>query len=309
MKTLTFQQSEPERLDAVVTRGLNLTRSQIQKHITSGKILVNGAMANSRTRVDDSMTITYDPTILTVPEKTGVLPSFDVLFENSDVLVINKPAGVLVHDAEGSREFTLVDALIKQEPQIADVGDKQERAGLVHRLDKFTSGVMIVAKTQEAFEHLKSQFKNRLTEKHYTALVMGQLSEPSGTIDFPIERSKNTGRMAARSHVEGGRSAITHYDTIKAYPHHTLLDVNIETGRTHQIRVHFFAIDHPVVGDTLYRQRGVKPMNIPTEGRAGGRLFLHARSLSITLPDGERKTFEAPLPKELERVLEEIPKL
>ena len=302
MKQLLFEQSEPERLDVIVTRELDITRSQIQKHIKSGNILVNGEAANSRTRVDDSMTITYDPTILEKGEKTGTLPSFEILFENDDVLVINKPAGVLVHDAEGSNEFTLVDALIKQYPQIAQVGDKKERAGLVHRLDKFTSGVMIVAKTQEVFEHLKAQFKNRLTQKHYTALITGTLSEPSGTIDFPIERSKSTGRMAARPHAESGRPAITHYDTITAYPHHTLLDVNIETGRTHQIRVHFFAIDHPIVGDTLYRQRGVKPMDI-------GRLFLHARELTITLPDGQEKIFEAPLPVELERVLEDIPKL
>ena len=302
MKTINFTQSEPERLDVVVTRELQLSRSQIQKYIKSGSILVNGEHATSRTQVDDSMVITYDPNILQSPEKKGELPPFDVIFENEDVLVINKPAGVLVHDAEGSNEFTLVDSLIKRYPQIANVGDKKERAGLVHRLDKFTSGVMIVAKTQAAFTHLKDQFKNRLTEKHYTALVMGTLPESSGTIDFPIERSKNTGRMAARSHTEGGKPAITHYDTIKAYPHHTLLDVNIETGRTHQIRVHFFALDHPVAGDTLYRQRGIKPMEID-------RLFLHARSLTVTLPDGERQTFEAPLPKELEEVLETIPKL
>ncbi len=300
MKPLLFDQSEPQRLDKFATQALELSRSQIQKAIKAGHILVNDEPANARTLVDASMTVTYDPAILSKPEKTGDLPTFDVLFENDDAVVINKPAGVLVHEAEQSTEFTLVDALIDRWPQIAEVGDDPKRAGLVHRLDKFASGVMIIAKTQAAFDHLKTQFQDRLTTKRYTVLVHGQLSLPSDTIDFPIARSKTTGRMAAKPNGKEGKRAVTHYDTIKAYPHHTLVDVNIETGRTHQIRVHFFAMDHPVVGDTLYRQRGVKPMEI-------GRLFLHARELTIALPDGQEQTFTAPLPEKLETVLETIP--
>lgn len=302
MKYLPFNSSEPQRLDTFATQYLTLSRSQIQKAIKAKRILVDGDPANARTLVDASMTVTYDPAILSKPKKTGDLPTFEILFENDNVVVINKPARVLVHEAEASSEFTLVDALVDRWPQIAQVGDDPKRAGLVHRLDKFASGVMIVAKTQAAFDHLKKQFQDRLTTKRYTVLVHGELSLASDTIDFPIARSKTTGRMAAKPTGKGGKQAITHYDTITAYPHHTLVDVRIETGRTHQIRVHFFAIDHPVVGDTLYRQRGVKPMEI-------GRLFLHARELTITLPDGEEKIFVTELPGELEQVLEEIPKL
>ncbi|MBT4857213.1 RluA family pseudouridine synthase [Candidatus Uhrbacteria bacterium] len=302
MKTFTSDQPEPERLDKLATTELGITRSQVQKLIKAEKILVDDKPANARTMIDSSMVMSYDPTILDAVEKVGEMPVFEILFENEEMVTINKPAGVLVHEAETSTEFTLVDALLCKWPEIATVGDDAKRAGLVHRLDKHASGIMVVAKTQEAFDHLKTQFKDRLVKKNYTVLVHEKLSQESGTIDFPISRSKTSGRMAARSKVDDGKKAVTHYDTIKAYPHHTLLDVNIETGRTHQIRVHFFAMDHPVVGDTLYRQRGVKPMDI-------GRLFLHARKLRITIPNGEEKTFEAPIPKELEDVLDTIPKL
>jgi len=185
---------------------------------------------------------------------------------------------------------------------VKKVGDDEKRAGIVHRLDKFTSGVLITAKTQKAFEHLKAQFKERKTTKEYTALVHGTMPKPYDTITLTIGRSKSTGKMAARPESQGGKSAITHYEVVDQFPHHALLNVKIETGRTNQIRAHMFAIKHPIVGDPLYKQRDQKLMNID-------RIFLHSRELTITLPSGETKTFTAPIPKKLKEVLKSIPKL
>lgn len=303
MPTLKFSTEKPERLDKIVTNFLPISRSQIQKAIKAGQILVDGKIQPAKFLVDESREITFEDTLVKPKKVFAFLPvKLDILYEDNDVMVINKPAGLLVHETETDSEPTLVDALIAHDPAIEDVGDKRERAGLVHRLDKATSGVLIVAKTQTAFEHLKTQFKNRKTIKHYTALVVGIMEKPHDTINFPIGRSKITGRMAARPTSQEGRVAITHYDVIEQFPHHALLNVKIDTGRTHQIRAHMFAIGHPVVGDTLYRQKGKTPMDI-------GRLFLHARELIIELPSGERKTFTVPLPKELEKVLNDIPKL
>ncbi|MBU1126074.1 MAG: RluA family pseudouridine synthase [Patescibacteria group bacterium] len=303
MHTLKFSTEKPERLDKVVAGTLPLSRTQVQKAIKNGQILVDGQIVPVKHLITDESKVTFDDALVKPKKLTNFPPAvLDILYEDDDVIVINKPAGLLVHKTETSDEPTLVDALVAHDEKIAEVGDSRDRAGLVHRLDKGTSGVLITAKTQEAFEFLKSQFKNRETEKHYTALVVGKMEKDHDIIDFPIERSKTTGRMAARPSSQGGREAITNYDVIKRFPHQTLLDVKIDTGRTHQIRAHMYAIGHPIVGDTLYRNKGVKPMAI-------GRQFLHARQLTITLPSGKKKTFSAPVPRELKEVLELIPKL
>lgn len=303
MESLSLEQSEPTRLDKAVSNTLEVSRSKVQRAIEAGQILVNGEKVTSHVKVGPKDQIEYDPVILEPKKKSDAPPPpLEVLFENDDVLVVNKAAGVLVHETDTSTEPTLVDSLIAYDSSIASVGDDPRRAGLVHRLDKAASGVMIVAKTNEAFEYLKTQFQGRIAKKKYTVLVRGTMEDAVGQITFSIARSKSHGRMAAKPESQGGKPALTRYEVVKQYPHHALLDVAIETGRTHQIRAHMFAIDHPVVGDTLYRQRGVKPRDI-------GRIFLHARELKITLPSGEEKTFSAPLPKELQQVLEDIPKL
>ena len=160
----------------------------------------------------------------------------------------------------------------------------------------FIAGVMVVARNERAHSHLKDQFKQRLTDKHYTALVLGKVAEPYGTINFPIARSSTRSRMAARPLSQAGKEAITHYEVIQRFTSSTLLDISIETGRTHQIRAHVFALGHPVAGDKLYLRRDLKPLKID-------RLFLHASKLGITLPNGERQTFVAPLPDELTQAL------
>ena len=303
MKTISITHEQTGRIDKVLAELLSISRTKVAKAIKDDQILVDGNKVNASFLVEAGQVVSY-PAALTAPRKKiqHEVPILDILFEDDDVIVVNKPAGLLVHSTETSDEQTLVDGLIAYSPAIKGVGDKTERAGLVHRIDKATSGILIVAKNQAAFDHLKVQFKERKTKKFYTALVRGKMEKDHDTIDFVIQRSKTTGRMAARPPSQGGKKAITHYDVLERFPHHTLLDVQIETGRTHQIRTHMYAIGHPVVGDTLYRQKGIKPMGI-------GRLFLHARELTITLPSGEEKTFSAPLPADLKKVLEDIPKL
>ncbi len=303
MKTLKLKNEAPERLDKVIAELLDLSRSKIVKMIEKGDILVDDEKANKKTLVSIENKIKYHiekPKRQLFKKQKPV--ELDVIFEDDDVLVVNKQAGLLVHPTEISTDTTLRDALVARNRKVKKVGDDERRAGIVHRLDKFTSGVLITAKTQEAFEHLKQQFKDRKTTKKYTALVHGTMPKPHDTITLPIARSKQTGKMAARPESQGGKSAITHYDVIEQFPHHALLDVRIETGRTNQIRAHMFAIKHPIVGDPLYKQRDQKLMNID-------RIFLHARELTITIPSGEKKTFTAPLPDKLEEVLKSIPKI
>lgn len=302
MKQIHAKNTSPERIDKVLAEELNLSRSKIQSLIKNGDVLVNNESVVPKHLVTENDVIHID-TEKAFPKKTiHPAPDLEVIYEDDDVVVINKPANLLVHETEVSDEPTLVDGLIKLHKETAEVGDKKERAGLVHRLDKPASGVLITAKTQEAFRYLKNQFKNRAVKKVYTVLVHGTMEVDHDTISMPISRAKTSGRMASKPVSQGGKEAITHYDVIHQYPHHALLRVQIETGRTHQIRSHFFALEHPVVGDTLYKQKQQKLLDI-------GRIFLHASELTITLPSGEEKTFVAPLPKELETVLEEIPKI
>lgn len=298
MKTFIATNEESGRLDSIAAELSGLSRSKIAKAIKDGLVLLNGekALVKSPTKAGDKVEV--DDSLYVVIERDRTPGTLNVLYEDNDVVVINKPAGLLVHDAPGNTESTLVDTLVARYPEIAQVGES-DRPGIVHRLDKEASGVLIIAKTQPAYEFLKQQFMDRDTEKRYTVLVEGELEKPQDTINFSIERSTAHGRMAAKPPSQGGKEAITHYVVSKKFTHHTLCDVLIETGRTHQIRVHFFALNHPVVGDTLYRMRGHKVRDI-------GRLFLHARELTINLPSGERQTFTAPIPVELERVLEDV---
>lgn len=300
MKRISLKNVDQKRIDVALTEALKISRAKAQKLIVQGAIFVDGIQATGHQIVTKEQKVTIDetkPNNEKAPEK--VLPALDILYEDADVVVLNKPARLLVHPTSSSTEVTLVDALKNHIPNLKEVGDDKERSGIVHRLDKDASGVMIVAKTREAFAHLKEQFRRRANEKRYTVLVMGSVIDDAGTITFPIARSKTKARMAARPHSQDGKEAITHFDVTGRYTNATLLDIRIETGRTHQIRAHFFALGHPVAGDKLYIKKGVKQLPLP-------RLFLHARSLTIMLPNGERQTFNAPLPSELQTVLEHL---
>lgn len=295
MNTKILHDLAPERLDTVLARHLNVSRAKAQRAIKDGRIFVNGAHAKAHAMLPTGAEIEIAPEVIDDTLQVEP-PKLDVLFEDADVIVVNKPAGLLVHPTLASHEPTLMDAVLKYDPKVKGVGGDLHRSGIVHRLDREASGVMIVVRNDAAHALLKEQFKTRQTEKHYTALVLGKVAEPYGTINFPIARSSTRSRMAARPLSQEGKEAITHYEVTKRFTSSTLLDVKIETGRTHQIRAHMFALGHPVAGDTLYLRRDLKALKL-------NRLFLHARALTVTLPSGERRTFEASLPEELETAL------
>ena len=276
------------RLDKYLTAKYpGQSRSNIQKLIRQGFILVNGLVAKTSQEVHagDTIRITFPP-----PEPESPLPEpipLKIVYEDNDLIVVDKPAGITVHPAPGYTAHTLVNAILAHCPDIAGLGDPM-RPGIVHRLDKDTSGLLIVAKHTAAQQYLISQFKTRSVSKCYLVLVKGRPEPAKGIIEAPIGRDPgNRKRMAI---VEDGRYAKTAF-TVKEYlDDHALLEVTIETGRTHQIRVHLAAINFPVVGDRVY---GVKSPFI-------NRQFVHAHKLGFSLPsDGSYREFISALPPDL----------
>jgi 23S rRNA pseudouridine1911/1915/1917 synthase len=232
------------------------------------------------------------------PEPTKIIPEdiyLDIIFENDDVLVINKPASMVVHPGAGHKSGTLVHAILAHIPNIEGVGGEQ-RPGIVHRLDKNTSGLIVVAKNDRAHHWLSDQFKERKVDKNYLALVDGVPPTSKGRIEAAIGRDQTKRKTMAVTAPGRGRNAVSEYQTVERFPAHTLLKIKPITGRTHQIRVHLSFIGCPVVGDTVY---GHRHPTIPLQ-----RHFLHASSLSIVLPNEDApKKFEAPLPEELTNAL------
>lgn len=287
-----------ERLDVFLARRLaERSRRQIQKLIKNGRVTLNGKVVSAhhlvkerdRIVIDDAVELNPQPAVASAPKPT-------ILFENESVLVIDKPAGLTVHPGPGVRGPTLVDWVRERAPGIVTVGDNPEqRPGIVHRLDRDVSGVMVIAKTQASFENLKRQFKHRTVKKEYLALVHGVPRQRAGTIDFKIERSRRqNGRMTARPPHGQGRAARTHFVVEKTMKHSALLRLRLETGRTHQIRVHLKALGHPIVGDAVYTTK-------PHRRKAPGlrRPFLHAVRLRFVDLHGVARDFSAPLPADL----------
>jgi len=231
----------------------------------------------------------------------------EILYQDDDVLVVNKPAGILVHgifDKHGQKhsEEVLTDWIIQHYPKIKTVGDKPEfRPGIVHRLDRETSGVLIIARTQEAFGFLKDQFQTKNVQKTYQALVWGKVKEEAGKIEKPISIKNGTVKRTVFKG-KAPRDAVTNYKVLKRLEKEneafTLLEVQPETGRTHQIRVHLSSLGHQVYGDKLYGKKG--------DLFGLGRHFLHAQKLSLKLPNGKQETFTAPTPPELQSLIEKI---
>ena len=224
-----------------------------------------------------------------------------IIFENKDIIVVDKPAGLAVHPGVGTSEKTLVDFLLEKFPEIKDVGDAPEiRPGIVHRLDKETSGVMVVARNQKTFEFLKDLFKNRQIEKKYLALVHGKLKTKEGQVEGEMGRSKKDFRKQAlvrgKISVRKERYSLTHFKVKKEFEKNTLLEVFPKTGRMHQIRVHLHSIGHPIVGDKKYTFKEFK--NVPTP-----RMFLHAASISFIGPGDEKYFFESEPPEEFQEYL------
>lgn len=292
--------SSGERLDKVLAARLDqFSRVQIQALIRDGQVTVGGRPAKPSHRVECGDLIRVQVPALEVEDAPvpEAIP-LDVLFENDDLAVIDKPAGMVVHPAYGHRSGTLVNAVLARWPSIAAWGEP-ERAGIVHRLDKETSGVIVVAKTPAALETLRAQFKERAVEKRYLALVEGTPDTPDGIIDAPIGRDPHQRKRMAVA--RDGREAVTEFHVIEQYDEFSLIEVFPKTGRTHQIRVHLAFIGHPVVGDTVY---GRRHQRIKMK-----RHFLHAAALSFPLPgSSEIVTVEAPLPVPLQDILNKLPR-
>lgn len=289
--------SATERLDLFLAKATGFSRSRIQRLIEEGFVLVNGRPAKPSHRV-----LSGELILLTVPppEPSDLRPEpipLSILYEDEDILVLDKPAGLVVHPAAGHERGTLVNALLHHDPAFATLGNRG-RPGIVHRLDKETSGVMVVAKTEAAQFQLQRQFKSRQVKKVYLALVWGKTKE-GGRIEAPIGRhEEDRKRMGVRT--QKGREAVTTYQVIKHFNGFTLLAVHPETGRTHQIRVHLSAIGHPVVGDKVYGgKRERKGVRVKAE-----RQLLHAWKLGFFHPrTGKWVEFEAPVPDDFKAFL------
>jgi 23S rRNA pseudouridine1911/1915/1917 synthase len=296
--TLTVEAGEGGRLDRLVAARLaDLSRTTVQRLIEDGFITLNGSICKASDKVEqgDVIVVRVPP-----PAPTELVAEdipLTIVYEDDDVVVIDKPAGLVVHPAAGHDRGTLVNALLGHSPDWEGIGG-EVRPGIVHRLDKDTSGLIVAAKHDRALQFLQEQFKARTIKKMYLALVEGVVEPREGIIDAPIGRSKADRKKMAVT--REGRSARTRYRVRQIYrqPDLTLVEAYPETGRTHQIRVHLAWLKHPLVGDEVYgRQRS----SVPVE-----RHFLHAAALTLTLPNGETRTFESKLPADLQHVLDQL---
>ncbi|HET7796302.1 23S rRNA pseudouridine(1911/1915/1917) synthase RluD [Nevskia sp.] len=296
-----------QRLDAVAAQLFPMySRGRLKSWIESGDLRVNGAVpekARQPVAAGDQLDLTVDEQPLAGNDKPQAIP-LDVVYEDDDIAVINKPPGLTVHPGAGQADSTMQNALLHRFPQT----DLLPRAGLVHRLDKDTSGLLIVGLTLEAYTRLVSDMAAREINREYDAVVNGAVTA-GGTVDMPIGRDpRNRLKMAV---VSEGRPAVTHYRVSERFTHHTLLRVKLETGRTHQIRVHMAQILHPIVGDAVYGGKVTRGRNIGEDLRKAlngfPRQALHARELRLEHPiTGEELHFSAEAPPDMQRLLDRL---
>lgn len=291
------------RLDKFLSAAApELSRARWQQLIEAGGVLVNGksAKANATLRAGDDVRAQLPPPVAAAPAPQAI--ALDVVFETADYIIVNKPAGLVVHPAAGNQTGTLVNALLHHCKDLSGIGGEL-RPGIVHRIDKDTSGLIIAAKHDAAHRHLAKQFEAHTIERAYEALAWGGFRTRTGTIRSALERDpRNRLRMTGRT--GAGRAAVTHYEITGATPHFARLRCRLETGRTHQIRVHLAEAGHPIVGDPVYgNTRSVSPrmgVNLQQAVKGFGRQALHAAVLGFTALDGERLRFERPMPPDMQ---------
>ena len=309
-ETLAVTVAAPEagsRLDQFLAQSLGWSRARLQKLVKSGRVLVNGEMrpASYRMRPGDAVMVSVPP-----PSPSHLTPEalpLAILFEDQDLLVVNKPPGLVVHPGAGHRDGTLLNALVHHCPDLMDIGEVS-RPGLVHRLDKDTSGLIVVAKTSLAHAALVAQFQAHTIAKVYQALVWGRLAEAEGRIEKAVGRHP-TARQKMSVHARRGNRAVTFWRVVQEFPGPlTRVELTPQTGRTHQLRVHLAALNHPVLGDATYgggvsrltdhpKVLSLKPLVL--------RQLLHAWRLGVTHPrTGEQLTWEAPLPEDFQAVVD-----
>jgi 23S rRNA pseudouridine1911/1915/1917 synthase len=307
MQKITPEISTRTRIDAwLATEFPDESRGIWQKRIKSGEVRVNKRKVSTHYKLQENDVVTIE----IAPQESSLKPEdipLDVIFEDDNYVVINKSAGMVVHPGSGNLEHTLVNALLYRfKEDLSDTGGS-DRPGIVHRLDKDTSGLIIVAKTNEAHRFLSKQFEEREIKKIYKTLVLGHLKPQKGTIDAPLNRSESQRQKINVTSRPGSRHAITHYQVLKAYEtplEASFLSVEIETGRTHQIRVHLNAIGFPVIGDVTYGNRAA---NHQATELGLDRQFLHAEQLTFTSPTTKKEvTYQAPLSDDLNQFLKQL---
>ncbi len=286
------------RLDQVLAELMSdYSRSRLQAWIKQGAVTVNGAQLKAKEKVKVNDLIEVSAELESQGEWEAEDIPLDLVYQDGDILVINKPAGLVVHPAAGNMQGTLVNALLNLFPELINV----PRAGIVHRLDKDTTGLMVVARNLSAHAHIVEQLQSRSMGREYEAVAVGSMTG-GGTVNEPIARhSRNRKKMAVSPF---GKPAVTHYRLVKRYPAHTHLRVKLETGRTHQIRVHMAHIHHPLIGDSTYGGRLKLPAGVSDELKQGlrefGRQALHAKKLTLVHPShGEEMSWEVPLPEDM----------
>ena len=292
-----------ERVDVALTRLLGLSRTKAAELVESGGVEIDGSPAVKSDRLAAGQLLSVDTSALERPSTLAVVaepvPGMTVLLDDDDVVVVDKPVGVAAHPSPGWTGPTVVGGLAAAGYRISTSG-AAERQGIVHRLDVGTSGVMVVAKSEAAYRSLKRQFKERTVDKVYHAVVQGLLDPTRGTIDAPIDRHPTADYRFAV--VAGGKPSVTHYETLEAFAHASLVEVHLETGRTHQIRVHFSAMRHPCVGDLTYGADPVLARRLDL-----GRQWLHAVRLGFTHPaTGDWVECTSRYPDDLRTALERL---
>ena len=293
--------TKSDRLDKVVAALFTqISRSAAQRLIEQQRVQVNGFARDASFRVNrgDEISVQMPEPVAELPQPEAI--TLNVLYEDDDVIAINKAAGMVVHPAAGNHSGTLVNAMLAYSPTISEVGD-DHRPGIVHRLDKETSGVLLVAKTDAAYKALQAQFKTRTIKKTYLALCVGRIEPPRGLINKPIARDpSNRQRMAV---ISGGREALTEYSAQEVWTSYSFVRIQPQTGRTHQIRVHFASIGFPLVGDALYGATRRDPLS----KTLAPRHMLHASELSFEQPSSRKAiNLYAPIPEDMSRVIAEL---
>lgn len=294
---LTIDPTMTGRIDKELAHQLTaISRSQLQKWIDDGNVTVNGEVVKPKYKLAVGDQVIIHPE---KPQSIDLEPEdipLDIVYEDDDVIVVNKPQGMVVHPAPGHPNHTLVNALLYHSPLSTINGEF--RPGIVHRIDKDTSGLLMVAKNDLAHRSLAAQLKAKTNKREYVALVHGVIKEERGTIDAPLGRSRKDRKKQAV--VEDGRHAVTHFKVLERFRHYTLVSCQLETGRTHQIRVHMKYIGHPLAGDPLYGPRKTLP---------GNGQYLHARLLGFKHPrTGKQLTFTAPLPEYFQTMIDRLEK-
>ena len=294
------------RLDKFLTERLEeYSRTQVQKLIAEEHVLVNGQVANKKQILEEGDSITVDESQLPSNEIFQFVPNpevtVQVVEETTEFIVVHKTIHQVVHPANAyEHNNTLANGLLAKYPELQQVGDDPMRPGIVHRLDKDVSGLMVIARTPEMFEHLKSQFQQRLVYKRYVALVHGVLSEQEGQINFGIERSSREYTRMAAVPVGQGKDSLTEYEVLQQFQHYALVALHPHTGRTHQIRVHLNAIGHPIVGDKVYHPKKFITRLQPN------RICLHAEELRFHDIQEQEHRFTSPIEPDMQFIIDEL---